>query len=116
MSAGKNNAPLGHLRNLRSVGPATLKDLHALGIDNIESLAAADPRELYKRLCLLNGPTDICMLDVFCCAHAQAQALTAAHGHAQGQSHGQPPTTALPAEMCDWFWWSRLRKSTGAGA
>lgn len=78
---------------LRSVGPATQRDLSLLGISTLEALAQADPLELYTRLQQLQGqPVDICMLDVFACAVAQAR------------------NPQLPQEECDWFWWSRERK------
>lgn len=79
---------------LRSVGPATLRDLTLLGVYSIAELAAADPHELYTRLCALEGKTiDICQYDVFCCAVAQAR------------------DPRLPDEQKDWSWWSRRRKA-----
>ena len=81
-------------RALRSVGPATLEDLRLLGIADVPDLARRDPLALYDELCRIKGQTvDICCLDVFCCAVAQAQ------------------NPHLPAEQCDWFWWSRQRKA-----
>ena len=45
----------------------------------------------------LDGVTvDICQYDLFCCAVAQAR-----------DPH-------LPPEQCDWFWWSRRRKTRNA--
>lgn len=81
------------LASLRSVGPATRRDLRLLGIESVTALAQADPMELYVRLQHVGGqPVDICMLDVFACAVAQAR------------------DSRLPQEQCDWFWWSRERK------
>ena len=79
---------------LRSVGPATIEDLRLLGIADMPDLARCDPQALYNELCRIKGQTvDICCLDVFCCAVAQAQ------------------NPQLPAEQRDWFWWSRQRKA-----
>ncbi|MCD7984640.1 MAG: helix-hairpin-helix domain-containing protein [Desulfovibrio sp.] len=89
------------LADLKSVGKASLADFRLLGVDSVAALADADPRELYERLCRLQGVTvDICQYDLFCCAVAQAR-----------DPH-------LPPEQRDWFWWSRRRKTrnaTGAG-
>ncbi|MTJ94202.1 MAG: hypothetical protein F8N36_15275 [Desulfovibrio sp.] len=79
---------------LRSVGPATLEDLRLLGVADVPALASRDPQALYNDLCRIKGQAvDICCLDVFCCAVAQAR------------------NPQLPAEQCDWFWWSRQRKA-----
>ena len=62
------------LLGLVSVGPATRADLHDLGIDTPDELAAASARDLYERLMdLRGGPVDICCLDVFQAAIAQAR-------------------------------------------
>lgn len=82
------------LIDLRSVGPATVKDLARLGIHDVETLARHDAATLYERLGEMDGtPHDPCVLDVLRCAVAQAR------------------DPKLPAEQRDWFWWSRLRKS-----
>ena len=82
------------LSALRSVGPATLEDLRLLGVADVPDLARRDTLALYNDLCRIKGQTvDICCLDVFCCAVAQAQ------------------NPQLAAEQCDWFWWSRQRKA-----
>ncbi|WP_164561701.1 helix-hairpin-helix domain-containing protein [Nitratidesulfovibrio vulgaris] len=82
------------LRDLRSVGPATVRDLARLGIHDVDALARHEAIALYERLGQLDGaPHDPCVLDVLRCAVAQAQ------------------DPALPAVQRDWFWWSRLRKS-----
>lgn len=82
------------LSALRSVGPATLEDLRLLGVADVPALTSRDPQALYNDLCRIKGQAvDICCLDVFCCAVAQAR------------------NPQLPAEQCDWFWWSRQRKA-----
>ena len=82
------------LSALRSVGPAALEDLRRLGVADVEELARCNPQALYTDLCRIKGQqVDICCLDVFNCAVAQAQ------------------NPHLPAEQCDWFWWSRQRKA-----
>ena len=87
------------LSALRSVGPATLEDLRLLGVGDVPDLARCDPQVLYNELCRIKGqPVDICCLDVFSCAVAQAQ------------------NPQLTPEQCDWFWWSRLRKAATAPA
>lgn len=85
------------LRGLRSVGPATREDLRLLGVADMADLAGRDPRQLYDALCRLKQhQVDICCLDVFQCAVAQAR-----------DPH-------LPDEQRDWFWWSRRRKAATA--
>ena len=84
------------LRDLRSVGPATVGDLALLGITTVEALAACEPRALYDRLCAESGVRhDPCVLDVFAAAVAQAR------------------DPDLPAEQRDWWWWSRRRRAAG---
>ena len=81
-------------RALRSVGPATLEDLRLLGIADVPDLARRDPLALYDELCRIKGQKiDICCLDVFNCAVAQAK------------------NPELSDEQRDWFWWSRQRKA-----
>ncbi|HLW55073.1 MAG TPA: helix-hairpin-helix domain-containing protein [Candidatus Angelobacter sp.] len=82
------------LEDLISVGPAILHDFHLLGIHNMRQLAKADPQRLYRRLCRTTGERqDICVLDVFRAAVAQAR-----------DPH-------LPPERCLWWYWSRKRKA-----
>jgi hypothetical protein len=82
------------LAGLRSVGPATRRDLDLLGVRTLASLAAADPQELYDRLCALTGQRhDPCVLDVFACAVAQAR------------------DPYLPGALRDWFAWTPHRKA-----
>jgi nucleotidyltransferase/DNA polymerase involved in DNA repair len=81
------------LRDLVSVGPAMAKDFQLLGIHSVEQLAKHDPRRLYDRLQQKVGHTmDVCVLDTFCAAVAQAK------------------NPKLPAEQCQWWYWSRKRK------
>ena len=82
------------LLGLRSVGPATLEDLRLLGVTDICDLAERDPQALYDELCRIKGQkVDICCLDVFNCAVAQAK------------------NPELPDDQRHWFWWSRKRKT-----
>jgi hypothetical protein len=81
------------LKDLTSVGPATIADLHRLGIHSVAELASKDGRALYKRLCEVTGVKhDICCLDVFRCAIAQACC------------------PELPVDQKKWWYWAQLRK------
>jgi hypothetical protein len=85
------------LKALRSVGPATIRDLAILGVCSVEDLSRKDAQRLYDDLCAITGQKhDICMLDVFTCAIAQAR------------------DPNLPDEQKDWFWWSAIRKGQPA--
>jgi len=82
------------LKDLVSVGPAMLRDFEILGIQTVAQLASKDPGHLYGELCRLTGQEqDICCLEVFCAAVAQAR------------------DPWLPAEQCNWWYWSRRRKA-----
>jgi nucleotidyltransferase/DNA polymerase involved in DNA repair len=82
-----------HLKDLVGVGPAILTDLRILGIHSVDELALQDGKELYDRLCQRTGKVhDLCVLDVFRCAVAQAR------------------DSELPLEQRKWWYWSRLRK------
>jgi nucleotidyltransferase/DNA polymerase involved in DNA repair len=82
------------LGELISLGPAMLKDFEMLGIRSVKQLAKQNPQRLYQKLCRITGQAqDICVLDVFSAAVAQAK------------------NPRLPAEQCQWWWWSRKRKS-----
>jgi len=82
------------LSDLRSVGPATVEDLRRLGITKVEQLKGRDAKKLYDKICRITGKKhDICVLDVFQCAIAQAE------------------NPRLPAVQRDWYFWSRVRKS-----
>jgi hypothetical protein len=84
-------------QHLISVGPAIERDFHLLGIHTITQLARQNPRRMYDRLCKLTGERqDICCQDVFCAAVAQAR------------------DPLLPAEKCQWWYWSRQRKAENA--
>ena len=82
------------LRELYSVGPATVRDLKTLGITRVEQLVGKDAQKLYDRLGRLSGQRcDPCMMDVLSAAIAQAQ------------------DPNLPKEKRKWWYWSRIRKS-----
>jgi len=82
------------LRALSGIVKAMLGDFELLGITSVDQLADEDHAELHERLQELTGTAqDICVLDVFECAIAQAR------------------DAELPAERCNWWWWSRRRKA-----
>ena len=82
------------LEDLVSIGPAMLRDFQGLGIRTVEQLARQKPESLYEKLCRLTGQSqDICVLDVFSAAVAQAR------------------NPRLPAAQCQWWYWSRKRKA-----
>jgi pathogenicity locus Cdd1 protein len=82
------------LRDLVSVGPAMLRDFEMLGVASVAQLSKRNPEKLYERLCQLKAqPQDICCLDVFRSAVAQAR------------------NPRLPLEQCQWWYWSRRRKA-----
>ncbi|MBY0504073.1 MAG: helix-hairpin-helix domain-containing protein [Bryobacteraceae bacterium] len=84
------------LRDLEGIGGAMLGDFAVLGVATVSQLAAADPDELYARLSQLTGRRqDICVLDVFRCAVAQAR------------------DPRLPDAQRKWWWWSRQRRASG---
>jgi len=81
------------LQDLISVGPAMLRDFELLGIHTVKQLAQRNPVKLYQQLCRATGQrVDICCQDVFSAAVAQAR------------------NPLLPAEQCQWWYWSRQRK------
>jgi hypothetical protein len=85
--------PERRLQDLISIGPAMLRDFDMLGVSSVAQLAKQQPTKLYDDLCRITGQKqDICCLDVFRAAVAQAR-----------DPH-------LPAEQCQWWYWSRLRK------
>jgi len=87
------------LEDLISIGPAMLRDFEILGIRSVAQLSRQNPRKLYDKLCRAKGQhVDICCLDVFDAAVAQAR------------------DSLLPAEKCQWWYWSRKRKATGRAA
>jgi nucleotidyltransferase/DNA polymerase involved in DNA repair len=85
------------LADLDYVGPAVLRDFELLGIRSVAQLARANPERLYEKLCRLTGKSvDICCLDGFACAVAQAR------------------NPRLPAAQRQWWYWSRQRKARDA--
>ena len=81
------------LTDLISVGPAMLRDFEILGVRSVAQLAQRNPERLYEKLCRVAPQhQDICCLDVFRSAVAQARNLR------------------LPAEQSQWWYWSRKRK------
>jgi hypothetical protein len=84
------------LRELISIGHAMLRDFVILGIRSVAQLSRQSPRKLYDKLCRAKKQhIDICCLAVFTAAVAQAR------------------NPLLPAEKCQWWYWSRKRKATG---
>jgi Pathogenicity locus len=85
------------IKDLVSVGPAMLRDFEMLGIGSVTELARRNPEKLYEKLCQVSGQTqDICCLDVFRAAVAQAR------------------NPRLPLEQSQWWYWSRQRKARHA--
>jgi len=87
------HAPDRRLQDLISVGPAMLRDFELLKVRSISQLARQNPRKMYEKLCRITGQRiDVCCLDTFQAAVAQAR------------------NPLLPAEKCQWWYWSRRRK------
>ena len=85
--------PTSELKDLVSIGPAMLRDFELLGIRSVAQLARRSPEQLYEQLCArTRRAQDICVLDVFCSAVAQAR------------------DPRLPTAQRNWWWWSRQRK------
>jgi hypothetical protein len=85
------------LQDLVSVGPAIARDFELLGVRSVAQLARRNPEKLYENLCRATGQSqDICCLDVLRAAVAQAR------------------NPHLPAEQCEWWYWSRQRKARDA--
>lgn len=85
------------LKDLVSVGPAMVRDFELLGIHSVGQLARRNPEKLYEKLCEIKGKAqDVCCLDVFCAAVAQAR------------------NSQLPVEQRQWWYWSRRRKAEDA--
>jgi hypothetical protein len=62
------------LADLISIGPAMLRDFELLRIRSVAQLARQNPRRLYDKLGQVAGQhQDICVLDAFCAAVAQAR-------------------------------------------
>jgi hypothetical protein len=84
-------------RDLVSVGPKIAADFEMLGVHSVPQLARQDPARMYEKLCGLTGQRqDPCVLDVFHAAVAQAR------------------DPRLPAEQCQWWYWSRRRKASAS--
>jgi nucleotidyltransferase/DNA polymerase involved in DNA repair len=82
------------LGDLISVGPAMLRDFELLGVRSVAQLARRSPQRLYRELGrVARQHQDICVLDTFQAAVAQAR------------------DPRLPAEQCEWWWWSSQRKA-----
>jgi hypothetical protein len=85
------------LEDLVSIGSAMLRDFDLLGIRSVAQLARQNPEKLYERLCAKTGQSvDICCLDVFSAAVAQAR------------------NPRLHSEQRNWWYWSRKRKARDA--
>lgn len=85
------------LKDLVSVGPAMVRDFELLGIHSVAQLSRRNPQRLYEKLCEISGKAqDVCCLDAFCAAVAQAR------------------NPRLPSEQRQWWYWSRLRKAQDA--
>jgi len=81
------------LEDLISIGPATRRDFEMLGIRTVAELAKQDPQTLYDNLCRKTRTRqDPCVLDVLQAAVAQAR------------------NPKLPADQCQWWYWSKIRK------
>ncbi len=81
------------LKDLISIGPAMLRDLDLLGIKTVAHLAKQSPERMYQKLGrVAKQHQDICVLDTFRAAVAQAR------------------NPRLPAEQCEWWYWSKNRK------
>jgi hypothetical protein len=81
------------LSDLDSIGPAMLRDFELLGIRSVAQLSRRNPEKLYEDLCRkTEKAVDICCLDVFRAAVAQAR------------------NPRLPAGQRQWWYWSRKRK------
>lgn len=81
------------IADLISIGPAMLRDFELLGIRSVAQLARQNPQRMYERLGrVARQHQDICVLDAFCAAVAQAR------------------NPRLAAEKCQWWYWSRKRK------
>jgi hypothetical protein len=86
------------IANLISVGPAMVRDFELLGIRSVAQLAKQNPQRMYGRLNRVTGQRqDPCVLDTFCAAVAQAR------------------NPRLPAEQCQWWYWSAKRKKQDKG-
>lgn len=87
-------APARTLRSLHGIGKKMALDFEMLGVTSVAQLARRNPDALYRQMeAITGGPQDPCVLDTYRCAVAQAK------------------DPELPREQCDWWWWSRERRS-----
>jgi hypothetical protein len=85
------------LSDLVSIGPAMLRDFELLGVRTVAQLARRNPEKMYEKLCQVTRQAqDICCLDVFRAAVAQAK------------------NPNLPLEQRLSWHWSRMRKASDA--
>ena len=86
------------LKDLVSVGQATLDDFELLRINTVGELRRQSPQQMYRELCRLRGQRlDPCCLDVLVAAVAQAN------------------DPNLPVQQRQWWYWSKQRKKVGPG-
>jgi nucleotidyltransferase/DNA polymerase involved in DNA repair len=86
--------PNRQLADLISIGPAMLRDFELLRIRSVAQLARQNPQRLYEKLGrVARQHLDICVLDTFCAAVAQAR------------------NPKLAVEKCQWWYWSKKRKT-----
>ena len=82
------------LQDLISIGPSMVRDFKLLGVRSVAELARQNPEKLYQKLRRITGQRqDPCVLDTFHAGVAQAR------------------NPRLPAEQCQWWYWSRKRKA-----
>ncbi|MBD3257813.1 mitomycin resistance protein [candidate division GN15 bacterium] len=96
MSPRSTDAPPSHdtrqLRDLVSVGPKTVEDFRALGIERVAQLVGQDADRLLSKLQQVTGRKhDVCCIDVFRAAIAQAE------------------DPDLEPARCRWWYWSAIR-------
>lgn len=93
MEKNVNTKKVKELKDLVSVGAATVLDFNLLGINSIDDLRDNDANELYERLCLITHVRhDPCVEDVFRAAIEQSN------------------NPNLESEKKNWWYWSRVRK------
>jgi len=90
-------AQVRRLEDLVSVGSAMVRDFNMLGVHSVAQLSRRNPEKMYEKLCEITAQSvDICCLDVFRAAVAQAR------------------DPKLPLEQCQWWYWSKRRKARNA--
>lgn len=94
MTNKKKSPDLRNLSDLRSIGPAALKDFKVLGIKSVDDLKNKKAMVLYEKLCeKTNARHDPCVIDVFRCAIEQAN------------------NPNLEPKKKNWWYWTKFRKS-----